>query len=573
MKNFNIIISILLLSINAFAQESNWVWAQSHGGNRNDQANSIATDETGNIYVAGWFYSKSIVFGTITLANSDTSGLTSDIFLVKYDANGNVIWAKRSGGINGDGVNSVKTDLFGNVFITGWFYSPIIRFGTTTLSNSDNTGNTYDIHVVKFNSNGNVIWAKRVGSNNNETGRSIDVDASDKVYVTGWFYSTSFTAGTFTLTNYDNSGNTNDIYILKLDINGDVLWAIQNGGDDNDHGESIKSDVFGNVYVTGGFYSSNLDFGSTTLTATIGAFGPADDYFLAKYDVNGNILWAKGAGGNGGDDGNSLAIDHSGNVFVTGWFFSKFIDFDPIQLTNASPSGAIQADVFLVKYAPGGNALWATRAGSFAEDFGNSVTLDDIGNPYVTGYFFSDEIVFGSTTIINGSAVGFSSPNTFIAKYDTDGSSIWAKSASGTRSDFGLSIAADAMENIYVTGGFWSPKINFGNTTLTNFDNTGDTYDIYFIKISSTVGIKEVTNGAGVSIYPNPFNSQATIDFGEEQNESVIEIYDVLGKQIKSQFFTGRRLILEKENLHDGIYFVKITDKLKNTTIKTMMIQ
>ena len=155
------LVILITSSISTFAQAPDWLWAKGAGGTYNDYTHSIAVDANGNSYVTGYFDSPTITFGSTVLTNANSAGGTCDIFIVKYDESGNVLWAKGEGGTSTDYAYSITVDANGNSFITGYFDSPSIIFGSTTLTNADNTGNTGDIFIVKYNTSGNVLWAKR----------------------------------------------------------------------------------------------------------------------------------------------------------------------------------------------------------------------------------------------------------------------------------------------------------------------------------------------------------------------------------------------------------------------------
>ncbi len=361
----------------------NVLWAKSVGGNNSDISSSITADVSGNIIVTGDFQSPSITFGTTTLTNAGSG----NIFIVKYDGSGNVLWAKREGGTEDDYGSSVATDASGNIIVTGAFRSSSITFGTTTLTNS--SALTHDIFIVKYDGNGNVLWAKSTGGIQNDYGNSVVADASGNIIVTGEFYSSSFTFGTTTLT---NAGNI-DIFTVKYGSSGNVLWAKGAGGTGIEESASVTRDAIGNIIVTGRFNSSTITFGTTTLTSA-GSY----DIFIVKYDSTGNVLWAKSEGGTSMEYGYSLTSDANGNIIVTGDFYSPSISFGTTTLTNSS---ANHDDVFIVKYDGNGNILWANGAGGSSYDFGYCVDTDVNGDIIVTGMFSGPSISFGSTTLTN----------------------------------------------------------------------------------------------------------------------------------------------------------------------------
>jgi hypothetical protein len=171
-----------------------------------------------------------------------------------------------------------------------------------------------------------------------------------------------------------------------VDSGGNFLWAKRAGGNWNDVGHGIALDSSGNAYVTG-YFEDTAVFGATTLTSA----GQPDTY-IAKVDSGGNFLWAKRAGGTSSDIGNGIAVDSSGNAYITGYFWATAV-FGATTLTSAG-----QSDTYIAKVDSGGNFLWAKRAGGISIDEGKSITVDSIGNAYVTGSF-NGTAVFGATTL------------------------------------------------------------------------------------------------------------------------------------------------------------------------------
>jgi Secretion system C-terminal sorting domain len=359
----------------------NALWAKSAGGSNNDAGYGISTDASGNVFVTGDFYSPSITFGTTTLTNA--AGGKDDMFIVKYDALGNVLWAKSAGGSSPDAGFSIATDATGNVFVTGDFYSSAITFGAVTLTNAGR-GN---IFTVKYDESGNVLWAKSGGGNWYDFASGIATDATGNVFVTGGFVSPAITFGTITL---GNAGSC-DIFIVKYDASGNVLWAKSEGGYDCDGGRDVSTDASGNVFVAGDFSSYKIPFGTTTFTKVGG-----NDIFIVKYDASGNVLWAKSAGGSGYDYGFGISSDAIGNVSVTGSFDGSTIAIDAITLTNADTSNA---DIFILQFDASGNIFWAKSMGGSGSDQGYGISTDGSGDVCVTGYFTSPTITSSSNNL------------------------------------------------------------------------------------------------------------------------------------------------------------------------------
>ena len=539
MKKTFIFFILVLCSVALFAQNVDWLWAKKAGGTSYDSSSSIAVDANGNSYITGYFYG-SATFGTTTL----TSSGGSDIFVAKLDINGNWLWAKKAGGTDFDFGNSIAVDANGNSYVTGYF-SGSANFGTTTLTSSSEYYT--EIYVAKLDINGNWLWANKAGGTGWDYGYGIAVDANGNSYVTGAFAESAI-FGTTTLT----SSGGSDIFVAKLDSSGNWLWAKQAGGTDYDDGYGIVVDINGNSYVTGIFYSSNCSFGSTTLTSSGGS-----DIFVAKLDINGNWLWAKQAGGTSGDSGNGIAVDANGNSYITGGF-KESATFGTTTLTS---SGYYDYDIFVTKLDIDGNWLWAKQAGGTGDEGSNSIAVDANGNSYITSGF-EESVNFGTTTLTSSGYLDI-----FVAKIDHNGNWLWAKQAGGAIDDCGYDIALDANGNSYVTG-FFMESANFGTTTLTS---SGDR-DIFVAKLGevNSISLPDIISFSGIrSIYPNPFNPLTTIDYEISMPADVkIEVYNNRGQLVRN-FILGYKeqgsykLTWEGEDNNgclcsSGIYYIRM---------------
>jgi hypothetical protein len=292
------------------------LWAKHAGGPGYEVGLSISIDAKGNSYVTGDFR------GTIKFDTIQLTSIYTNLFLAKYDPNGNCLWAKQSIGGASQYMNigfGISVDVFGNSFITGQF-GGITTFGTIQLTSY---GASTDIFIAKYDSNGNCLWVKQAGGSKDETSHAISIDTNGSSYITGVFKGTS----TFDTIQITSLGRW-DIFVAKYDPNGNCLWVKQGGGNLGDGGGyGISADENGNSYITGDF-EGTISFGNKQLTS-IGAF----DIFIANYDPNGNCIWVKQAGSGGNDRGCGISIDQNKNSFVTG-FFDNTASFDTIQLSG-----------------------------------------------------------------------------------------------------------------------------------------------------------------------------------------------------------------------------------------------
>ena len=445
MKRIFIFLIVLIITTYTFAQTPAWQWATQAGGSSDDIGYGITIDEAGNNYVIGLFRYIA-TFGPYSL----TSSGWSDIFVSKMDANGNWLWATQAGGSSDDIGYGIAIDEAGNNYVTGSF-KETATFGPYSLTSSGDI----DIFVAKMDENGNWLWATQAGGYDLDRGNGIIIDDIGNCYVTGLFRNTA-TFGSYTLT----SSETIDIFVAKMDMNGNWLWATQAGSSDLDVGEAITIDNAGNCYVTG-YFGETATFGSHTLTSS-----EDSDIFVAKMDENGNWQWATQAGGSDWDVGNGIAIDDIGNCFVTGEF-KETATFGPYSLISSG-----NYDIFVAKMDANGNWQWVTQAGGSDWDRSDGIAIDDIGNCFVTGSFYNTA-TFGSYSLTSSG-----SNDIFVAKMDENGNWLWVTQAGGSDWEKGLEITTDEMGNTFVTG-YYLGTATFGYYSLTSYGYS----DIFVAKI------------------------------------------------------------------------------------------
>ncbi len=462
--------SLLITSATVNAQV-NLQWVKNIGGTSSDLSSSTTVDAAGNVYVTGTFYGTADFDPGTGVANLTAVDL-GDIFVAKYDNNGNYVWAKRMGGNGNDMSNSIAVDAAGNVYTTG-FFATTVDFDPGAGVVNLTSGGWTDIFVSKLDNNGNYVWAKSMTGTGakDDYGYSITLDAAGNVYTTGYFENTvDFDPGAG-VANLTSTGGT-DIFVSKLDNNGNYVWAKNIGGTNNDLSNSVALDATGNVYITG-YFQGTVDFdpglGTADLTPDSGS-----NIFVSKLDNNGNYVWAKALGGN---RGYAIAVDAAGNIYTTG-IFSGTRDFDPGSgVANLTSAGIY--DIFVSKLDNNGSYVWAKRMGGTGIDYVTSIALDATGNVYTTGYF-PGTANFNPAGTANLTSAGYN--DIFVSKLDTNGNYVWAKRLGGSNYDYGQGIALDASGNIYLTGSF-AGMTDFNPNGGTNlYSNGGD--DVFLVKLS-----------------------------------------------------------------------------------------
>jgi len=353
--------------------DTSWVKWYDGPGSDDDCALAIAVDGSGNVFVTGYSWSSETGY---------------DYATIKYYANGDTAWLRR---YNGPGTEdlafAIAVDDSGNVYVTG---------------SSGGLGTGSDYATIKYRANGDTAWVRRYDgpASQRDAACAIGVDDSGNVYVTG---------------SSDGNGTGRDYATIKYDPNGAEVWVRRYNGPGNaiDEPWAMAVDGSGNVYVTG-------------THADVGSYPDYFDYATIKYYSNGNTAWVRTYNGpvSERDQACAIAIDNSGNVFVTGW-------------SNGSGTGN---DYATIKYDASGIWLWVRRydGTASAHDWPAAIASDDSGNVYVTGTSYGVDTDGDVATM----------------KYDSDGNELWVRRYNGPANDadWARAIAIDGTNNVYVTG-------------------------------------------------------------------------------------------------------------------------
>lgn len=342
-------------------QNGNFVWQKSFGSSTgSDLAVDIDGDASGNIYVTGMF-SRNINFGNGVSLNAGTSD--DDVFIAKFDANGTCLWAKMGIGNATDYGNEINLSPDNKVLTIG-FANKGIAFDNITFSNPTN----YGMFVSKHNSNGVLEWLKLFSSTGEVSGRGISSDANGNALITGTFKGT-LTLGTTSLTATSTNG---DVFIAKLDVNGNTLWAKKFGQIGENYARGIDSDSEGNIYVSG-VYDTQIALGAVTLNSN-----GQRDIFIAKFDSNGDVIWAKTIGSTGNDEGCEIEVNTNGNTFLTGSYTGT------LALNGESFTAKGLRDVFVAKIDKNGTYIWQKTMGSPQDDVNYAIGLNRANENVVT---------------------------------------------------------------------------------------------------------------------------------------------------------------------------------------------
>lgn len=439
------------------------------GGSYNDEATAIASDPDGNVFISGYFNNQA-TFGTNVL----TAALTNqpDIFLAKYDAGGNVLWAQAAGGVLPDAGSALVTDPGGNAYLAGSF-SGTARFGPASASSLGGT----DMFVAMYDATGRLIKVRRGGSVGDDAGLAVALDGRGDAVV-GGSYAAPAAFGGFTL----NNSGSKDAFVTKVaffDPDTAPVITSQPAGVSTTLGSNVVLQVgvsSGTALQCQWFFQGGAIPGATNLSLSLAnlQYDRFGDYSVVlsnafglvtsvtarvTIEVTPELLWALRFGSSGEDQALAMAVDSATNIVVAGTF-SGTVGFGAWGLVSSGGT-----DIFLVKFNAAGGVVWARRAGGTGTDSPLGLALGDDGDVFLTG-LFSGTASFGSSNVVSSGNTDF-----FVARYDVAGNLVWVKRAGGMLYDQGSSVAADAGGNAYVTGSYYSGA-NFGGIGLTNLNST-----------------------------------------------------------------------------------------------------
>jgi hypothetical protein len=363
------------------------LWAARAGGTGHEQGLDIEVDAAGNSYLTGHF-SVTTTFGADTTLVDAGQG---DIFVAKYDSQGEFVWARRAGGIFSDQGSAIAVDATGNSYITGQF-SHNATFGAGDPNQTTLIGGSRNTFLAKYDSAGALVWARRAPGTNQGGGLGVAVDGGGNAYMTGVFLDTvTFGPGEANETMLTSAGGV-DLFVSKHDNSGALVWATRAGGTQHDQGWEIAIDGSGSAYVTGNFEGTSRFGGGQAHETTVTSAG-RNDMFVAKYDGDGVLVWAKAAGGTAEDNGRGIAVDGSGNTHVAGSFTGS-ARFGAGEANETIINGFGQGssfegtDIFVATFDSDGLLISVKRAGGDGNgDEGFGIAVDDAGNSYVTGRF------------------------------------------------------------------------------------------------------------------------------------------------------------------------------------------
>ena len=574
-KSFSILIAFLLTGT-LYGQSVNLEWVRHNAGAEGRIiADTITLDTNNNIYLAGTFEGDNGVTNidfdpTDGIATVDSIG-REDIYIQKLTSAGAFEWVKVVGGTQGDSVTSIQTDSDENLIIVGTFRDTVdFDPGAGTYELSSNGGD--DIYVLKLKSNGDFLWAKSFGGSSYDNSPNVVLDAQDNIVASGAFEGTvDFDPDPGAAETYRLSSNGgDDIYVLKLNADGNFVWAKSFGGSSYEDSPNVVLDAQGNTVVSGTF-SGTVDFDpdpSAAGTYSLSSKGNTDIYVL-KLNTDGDFVWAKSFGGSSYEDNPKLVLDAQDNTVVSG-SFSGTVDFDPdpsaAETYRLSSNG--DYDVYVLKLNADGDFVWAKSFGGSGYEDNLNVVLDAEGNTVVSGTFEGTVDFDPGTGTHELSSNG--SADVYILKLNADdGAFVWAKSFGGLSYESIPNVVLDAQENIVVFGTFggtvdFDPQTDRTDDTFTTgvrSDDDGVTQrDTYILKYTqSTLDISNLAHQQNMIAYPNPSSGQITLDFGVVVDKVDIRVLNLFGQVVSEGAYNQVSQLPLAIAGAVGLYWVEVT--------------
>ncbi len=392
---------ILCLASIAMAEEPHQVaWTMQIGSEFDDNSEAIAVDASGNTYIAG--YTRGSIAG-------NNIGL-NDVWVAKFDSLGDELWTRQIGTSGDDYGYSLALDPTGNAYICG----------STEGSLGGESAGGQDAFLVKLDSLGNTLWSRQVGTGDTDKGEAVAVDSMGNAYLSGRTWG-DFAGG--------NLGGS-DLFLAKFDAAGNQLWSQQLGTSGYEDEVALAVDLSDEVYMSG-----------YTTGSLAGPNAGGSDTFVIRFDSSGSEIWSQQIGVEGNDQAESIAVDGTGNVYITGYTEND--------LGGVSAGGH---DAFLAKFDAVGSELWITQVGTDGSDYGKAVSVDALGNAYLAGSTYGD---------LGGPNAGYY--DVFLSTFDPLGRELWRTQIGTMDYDICNAAALDSFGAVYVTG---YTKANLGGLNI-----------------------------------------------------------------------------------------------------------
>ena len=542
---FASVLLMLLLSNAMNAQCDDYSWALAGNGQERDEAYDVDVDAEGNIYLAGWFDSDVMDFGSGVAATNSSLGQNGngDAYLVKLNPEGVPLWARSAGGAsNSDWCWGMTAVPGGGAVIVGEFYSSTMSFGSGISLSRTGLSNAF---IARYATDGSILWARKFGTSGTTVALGATVGQDNKIYVTGNFEG-SIPFGSSGV----SSLGGDDLFLLAYDLDGTELWARSMGGTGFVSGLDLATAPSGDIYVTGRSFSPTVSFnGLSVSNAGLG------DLFILRYDFTGVELDWFTAGSDNTEEATSIAIDGEGRIYVSGSFWSSPLEFGPFTLISSG-----QWDTFLSRFTADLEPIWVKRGGGISSDRFEAVDVTPDGAIAVTG------VVGNSIASFDG--FNLSVQGIMHAGYDSLGNVLWAESFGGTLASFdeGTGLAFTLDGDVLVGGRFVSPSISLGSGVSISNNGEFATSDVFVLRRRYPLGLRFLFQPQDVTICEGDTAHFVAVASGTATYQWLLDGMPLAGE-------TNDTLILYPGEITDaGEYHCEVSDSCETILSNTALL-
>ncbi len=505
-----------------------WSKVQHWGGTGTETCAGLAIAADGEKILAGSFENQIQFDNNVLNATGE-----EDVFVCKLDVHGKAVWAKRAGSRLEDEVADIALDANENLVVAGTYWLEG-EFDQIKLTAGENPK---AIFVAKYNSAGQVLWAKTLNGTGLKGVKDVVIDSENSILLAG-FFEKNLEIGDTLLT---ASGAT-DLFLAKFTADGTLLWAVRQGKKGDTRATALALTATGDAIVAG-FYNDTTAIADTILTS-----GTLDqDAFVARFDKDGVPIWAKKAGGVFDSDVTGIVLDASDQIYVAGYFLG---------VMRLSPNISIQSstgnsDFFLLKYNSEGTPLMARALGGRLLDQALDIAMQN--NILLVSGFYQGDLTLDSFTLSTGSTL-----SGFVAGFDDHLQTKWLKNLASNAFLYASQIAADTNGNIWVGGSF------VGNARLDALEINAVDFNLFLAALTSlATGIQKTERIAHFQVFPNPTDGKVFIQTNE--TKFYLQISNAAGKTV----LNGANLhALDFSNLPKGMYYLHLKGDFAAQTFK-----
>ena len=502
-------LAVLFITLSLFDEVSSyaqnipsWNWAN-QGKGYSSEGIAMAINKNKEIYLSCVYTDSAVIVDRYKFNNYGYW----DALIVKYDSCGKVKWAKAFGGEVSEVITSMVTDSEDNLYVAGEYSSLAFRVDNIIIRKSNPSAS--DNFIMKFNSEGRLLWANTINGDRDEGYPSIAINSKDELLVSGWTSSKSIYFGTDSLNNTTAGQNPpSDIFLINYDKEGKVKWSKIFGGAYSESFPYIAIDKSDNIYLTGYFTSKEFEVDSIRLpnkSNKAGAF-LHEDVFIIKLDEQGKAIWGQSYGGEDDEYVISITVDNSNNVYVNGLFQSPKILFgDSVYTLSRVPV----ADNFALKITPEGTLVWAkVFTANNISVISGSIQVDELYNVYIAGQINSPGI---KVDTLDGKNRFAGHTDFFVIKLDSQANLIWGTTMGSNSLDIVNDMKVLAADELVITGRFVSDTLKIGNHVL--FHDYPGQANYYIAKLGGkkTVATKDVERYNNLELIPNPANTMVKL--------------------------------------------------------------